>query len=198
MLNVVRAWEECTLEEKRRGCEWYCRAHYQAIDVAFGLEGVNHAVVGAGVVAALSPGLAWDQNLVSARELVRRCLIHPGHHLVGIAGYGPNKAKAKRIALGENPLRVLGGKKVCAFYKLLRDGGNPTDVCVDGHALNMALGRGKLRIDSSYATPAEGDLVREGFRAAGHYLGIWPCKVQAATWLAWRASQGFAQGRLPF
>lgn len=195
MLNIVQAWRACTEEERRRGCTWYDTAQAHAIYLSWTTAGPGlhwELPTVAGVIAALSPGLAWRENLVAARLLLSR------RGFISVPGYGPNKKKAERIMAGESPEAVLGGKKVTAFYRLIRDGGNPEDVCVDGHALNMALGRGKLRIDSSYATPAEGDLVREGFRAAGHYLGVWPCKVQSATWLAWRASQGFAQGRLPF
>jgi hypothetical protein len=196
MLNVVRAWEACTAEERRRGAEWYHVAAHQAACIALRTGGPGlcwEQPRVAGVIAALSPGLAWKENLEAAYKLLRGDV-----YLERISGYGPNKRKALAIYDGRPPEEVLSGPKVTAFYRLIRDGGNPEDVCVDGHMLNLALGRGKLRLDSSYASKREADLVREAFRAAGHYLGVWPCRIQAAVWVAWRASQGFRQGRLEF
>ena len=148
----------------------------------------------AGIVAVLSPGLAWKQNLMSAKQVLL------GFPSSVIAGYGPNKKKAHRIACG-SPIvspQDINGPKVSVFYRLIRDCGNDRDVCVDGHAANMALGRGKRRLRDSDTSQAEIELVQEAFRLAARQLKLKPCWVQAATWIAWRSSNGFQQGRLEF
>jgi len=180
---VLDAWDDCTNEERARGRRWYP----QARETAFLISDQEHLRFTAGVLAALSPGISWAHNVRAARAL------YAGR---GCTGYGPNVAKARRILRGEEPETVLSGPKVTAFYRLIRDGGNWTDVCIDGHALNIALRRGKLRLRDSYARPDEVDEARALYYHAAIVLDEKPCTVQAATWLAWRASGGFVQGRL--
>lgn len=186
--RILDAWQETTQEERYRGIVWYPNAHEIAVGIAR-RSGYSVSDI-AGVIAALSPGLDWEMNVRSAQNAVLG--------RVPVLGYGPNRAKAKRILDGEHPECVLGGLKVCAFYRLIRDGGNDIDVCVDGHAANMALGRGKLPLRESDTSPEQQKLVARAFRLASVEIGEQACAVQAATWLAWRASGGFAQGRIEF
>jgi len=142
----------------------------------------------AGIIAVLSPGLDWKTNVAAADRALMRAPTGPG--------YPRNWEKAARIVSGQRPEEVLIGPKVTAFYRLVRDGGNPIDVCVDGHAANMALGRGKRLLKDSDVSATEIAAAQAGFRRAAQELGVWPCAIQAATWLGWRASGGFLQGRL--
>ena len=187
--RLIGAWLACTNEERERGIRWYREAYLTAALLGDSYHLPLHKV--AAIIAVLSPGLAWDQNVVSAHQI---CASYPGK----IRGYGRNRRKALRILAGETPESVLRGLKVTAFYRLIRDGGNSTDVCIDGHAANMALGRGKLLIKDSDVTPGQVRLLQAEFQLAARVIGVQPCQLQAATWLAWRSSHGFKQGRLPY
>lgn len=58
-----------------------------------------------------------------------------------LGSYGrPNMRKAWRILKGEQPLAVLGGDKVRAFYSLMINPDNSEDVCIDRHAVSLWYG----------------------------------------------------------
>jgi hypothetical protein len=97
---------------------------------------------------------------------------------------GANNAKAARILRGEEPLDVLGGLKVRAFYRNII--GDRDVVTIDRHAYSIAAGRhlkdteaGPLNAKAHYAVEA---LYQEAARA----LGVCPVTLQACTWLTWR------------
>lgn len=185
---LIRAWGDCTPGERERGVAWYPRAHDIAVDLA---RQFHYSISSAAaIIAALSPGLDWKRNVLSATRVMQRAGT--------VSGYGPNQHKAQLLMVGGGPEFILGGLKVVAFYRLIRDGGNDLDVCVDGHAANMVLQRGKRLIRDSDTSPAEQLDVADSFRLAAHIIGIRPCDLQAATWLAWRSSNGFRQGRIIF
>lgn len=201
--RILLAYVACTLEEKQRGLTEYPRYRVTVAEIA-AESGVPHDV-SAAVLAVLSPALTWRENQESAR-----CVFN---FRPTISGYGQNVRKARHIyeawinralplhvspAAPWKPDYFVTGPKVTAFFRLIRDGGNDTDVCVDGHAFNLAMGRGRIPLKKTKGSRREFDIVREAYRLAGRVVGVQPCAIQAATWLAWRSSDGFAQGRIHF
>lgn len=85
-----------------------------------------------GVVAALSPGTAWERNLELADELLAT---NDCAH-----AYGADPIdKARAIRAGEHWSKVLGGRKVRSFAHCLTDPESP-HLCVDRHQFSAALG----------------------------------------------------------
>jgi hypothetical protein len=85
---------------------------------------------GAGVIAALSPQAAWDENKRQAEAL-----------LAGepVRNTAERLDKATDIACGIDPEYVLGGPKTRAFYGCILDPvGHPT-ACIDRHMVRAAL-----------------------------------------------------------
>lgn len=190
--NVLAGWHACAEWEKARGRSEYGR--YCAVARSFAKQYRASREVAAAVLAVLSPSLNWQQNQAAAH-----CVFQG----LPAGGYGHNVKKARAIVMHKHGrerhvTRLFGGPKVTAFYRLIRDGGNQTDVCVDGHAFNLAWGLGRTTLKQVSGSKLEFDIARQAFRDAALEVGERPCDLQAATWLAWRSSHGFIQGRLGF
>jgi hypothetical protein len=155
--------------------EWYDNAHDAASKLHADIR------IGSGVVAALSPGLRWENNV----EAARRVIADEALDGLGVRWYA-NVFKGARIARGENPERVLGGNKVRAFWRCIESPRNPLFVCIDGHAYSITRGE-YIPLDS---TPKLTDKLYRNISArysdAADHAGILPLQMQAVTWCVWR------------
>ncbi len=180
------------------GRMWYGDAYKWCVETGyrFGLSGY----VVAGVVAALSPGSRWDRNKLDAVSCLTAASNDEGVEGFKSATYHKlNKEKAYRIARGEHPLCVLGGNKVTAFYLLLVSPYDPDVVCVDGHAVQIALGIEDEAIKKAPSMTAKlYDKVADAYREAAKYINssamndkrITPAQVQAVCWVMQRIKKG--------
>lgn len=169
--------------EVQEGARWYQQASAECRALALELRVPYSTVVGA--VAALSPQVRWERNILAARQVLTGAP-------VSVAAYRANIAKALRIASGEGAAGVLGGAKVRAFYALLLTGGRTLDVCVDSIAILVALGvrpGPEVANDAAAAyfdRPRVLAAIRAAYRRVAKRRGLRPHQVQAITWLAWR------------
>lgn len=175
--RILRVYDSATPEQLAEGAEWYHNAH----GLAASLDPKNPRRA-AGVIAALSPRLPWAKNV----ELAGR--VYAEGRASGVLGRSRRAADA--IFGGADPLDVLGGPKVRAFFTLINDPEDPKTVCVDRHAIDIALGDEKL---SDRTRPAlhRGDMYERfcrSYRRAAVHLGCLPSAVQATTWVTWRAA----------
>jgi hypothetical protein len=176
--------------ELRDGARFYGDAFSYCEELAssYGID----ADTAAAVVAALSPNNNWERNKLDALNLIRAYTLG-GHNdalAIKTSTYNANKLKALRILSGEQPLTVLGGLKVRAFYGCII--GDPDAICVDGHAYSIWTG---LRVPTS-KTPKISPKLYAAISAdyikataeANRIMGanISPAQLQAITWLAWR------------
>jgi hypothetical protein len=192
--NILSVYARATAEERAEGLNWYRHAHGIACDIA---SRVGCTVQGAaGILAALSPSVAWETNVTDAYRLAAD---EPG----AFSTYGPNVRKARAIRDGANPLDILGGPKVRAFYAcILEPDSAHGTVCVDRHAVSVAFaktlgqkfGPAYLALAGSYAR------VAKAYCAAAKTLGILPHQLQAITWVAWRnlSAAGQVEELVPF
>lgn len=111
----------------------------------------------AGLYAAMSPMSTWDTNVSNIVDLLRYTRISidtvPGM-VVDLLREGSlyprdipplnttivNRIKALRIALGVAPLDVLKGHKVRAFYHCIANPHDDSQMVIDRHLINLALG----------------------------------------------------------
>ena len=172
--NITAVFDRATQDEVEDGLFWYPRAHQIAREIAPTVE------AGAGVIAALSPMMTWDRNIMLAREAFA----------TGVAqgGLSKNVAKAQAIIDGADPLDVLGGDKVRTFYgNIVNPWGD--GVTIDRHAYDIAVGKrhGNTR-------PGIGKKVYREFSTAyiqaALGLGVFPVELQAITWTVWRREIG--------
>ena len=182
--TILDSWYLTSDADRHDGAEWYARAHGTAGRIAQG-----DLRQGAGVIAALSPQVSWPEN-VRLAELAFANGYASGH-------YGANLRKANSCLTGVDPLRVLGGNKVRAFYALILDPNDAYTVCVDRHAVSAAVGR---TLDDSERKVLERkgayDLVADAYRKAAAELGILPHQCQAITWVWWRKAKKVVDGQL--
>lgn len=173
--NILATYASSTDQDREEGTLWYPLAHLFAATV-----GKGSVTKGAGIIAALSPQTSWPLNK-------RLALAARSGRITGHTGI--NCRKALECRQGHNPLDVLGGNKVRAFYTLIADPWNAYDVVIDRHAFDCALGyvtdnrtRKILERKGGY------DYVAAAYRKAAAELGILPHVLQATVWLTWRRS----------
>lgn len=177
--------------EWRYGLTWYQVAREQCEGIA---RKTGYSLPqAAGVLAALSPGMPWYRNLSEAEDFIythkaqRRKIMQPKFRF-GIYGY-KNKYKAFQIAEGEEPLSVLGGEKVRAFYQCILHPDNDRAVCVDGHAKCAAYNERK-GINTVTVRPVEYEHIANAYRDVATERKILPNQAQAIVWLTWRRKHG--------
>jgi hypothetical protein len=174
--RVDRWLDVATAQDLATGIGWYDRARQLAEDLA--RETGLSVRTCAGIIAALSPRLQWATNVDAARKIARAAVA--GEPQPVTAGTGSNRAKAWRIALGEDPELVLGGPKVRAFFANIM--GDVESVTIDIWAARAAEGednpnapvrRRYARLALAYCRVAE-------------RRGMHPRDVQAAVWTVYR------------
>lgn len=183
--RIVDVWRQATVSELVEGMEWYRDAHALAVK----LDPANPSQA-AGVIAALSPMMAWGQNV----NLAVRA------YADGKASGAlfTNVAKANRILAGESADAVLGGDKVRAFWGVIADPSSDA-VVIDRHAFDIAVGR-VTNNESRYALGRKGvyeSFARAYVRAAKTIaretgMDVSASQVQAVTWTVWRRLKGLA------
>jgi hypothetical protein len=182
--RILDVYRQATLQELQEGLEWYSDAHH----VAAALDPARpHAA--AGVIAALSPMMGWDRNIMLAARAYAD-------------GYASgalyrNVAKADAILAGAEPLDVLRGDKVCNFYKAIANPHDGTAVVIDRHAFDIAVGR--ITNDQSRSALSRKGVYESFARAYSRAavaltketgMDISPSAVQAVTWTVWRRLKG--------
>lgn len=214
--NITKVFRLATDSDRAAGYGWYGRAR----DLAERLAAQAPTSVGtlldedevhkaAGVIAAISPRLAWRKNVEYAELAYHYFATNPFTDptsdvaVAWFAGSIPtlnvNAKKAYRILLGDDPELVLGGPKVTAFYHTIV---NPTDVrsvVVDRHAVDIAYGRtmdddtrNKALSGKRYGIVA-GLYVRAAEIISKELGEEWtPARVQATTWTYWRRERAAA------
>jgi hypothetical protein len=174
--NVVNVFNQATPVQHATGVAWYHDAHGAAASLD-----PDRPDRAAGVIAALSPQTYWARNL----ELAARA--YDQGFASGTLGRSCRVADA--ILSGADPLSVLSGPKVRAFYMLISNPDDAHTVCVDRHAVDVAIGERLTVAERERWYP----LARRGwyerfaacYRAAAPHLGVSPAQVQAVTWVVW-------------
>lgn len=180
--NILSVYRAATPDNIAEGMSWYDDAH----KFARTLDKRNPAR-GAGVIAALSPMSGWDNNKNKARQLFTQKGDGTG------IGMRRNVNKAIAIYNGADPLDVLGGNKVRAFYSTILDPTGDHDPVIDRHAFDIAMGRPFPNKGRSLLE-RKGEYARfaQAYREGAKTLSIGAAQLQAITWVAWREALGKA------
>lgn len=176
MARVDGWFEAATAQDLADGLAWYDRA-YRAAERMADRYGVSVRCA-AGVIAALSPRAQWGSNVAGAEKMIASAVAGEGQPSVN--GLPDNRAKAWRIATGEDPDEVLSGPKVCAFFANIL--GDTEAVTIDMWAARAAEGWANERAPARrrYA------LLSESYRRVARKRGLCPRDVQAAVWTVYR------------
>ncbi|MEU6381895.1 hypothetical protein [Streptomyces sp. NPDC046909] len=169
---ITEKWDAATSDQKRRGRDWYVKAHELAVEISGG-----DAKKGAGVLAALSANKSWAENCRLARKAFTE----------GTASGHVRDAlnKANRIMAGEDPSEVLPMHlKTGYFYLCIADPENTESVVIDRHAHDIAVRTVYGQRDRGLGALGRYTLLADCYRAAAKEIGEIPSKVQAVTWVA--------------
>ena len=171
---ITRAYGDVSVKDLRAGIAWYDRAQRTAETIH------SNVLIGAGVLAALSPRTDWKHNKAYAERVCR--------HAQDGAEYPPacstysRLEKAWRIAKLENPtaqaiLAILRGPKTCRFFRNII--GDEQAVTIDVWSKRIATGG---RDESAPKPGHDYDSLEQAYQIAGKRLGISPRDLQAALW----------------
>lgn len=185
MKDNIRKWVGVVRAAGLQGARhWYSEAHDTMQGFAQRYRVPVKQVVGA--CAALSPMVSWPNNLLA----LNRCLIFHkdgGWDTSVIPGINRNIYKAQKILEGNDPLDILGGEKVVAFYHNILDPQDPERVTIDRHAYRIWAGT-----DSEDSFPKRlMPIIQNDYREVAKTLGWLPMELQAATWVAYRECGGW-------
>lgn len=164
------------------GVSWYQEAHERARELA-GAYGVS-VESAAGIIAALSPQTSWALNLQLAGDYLAsyrdaRTDLFTGHT-------GDAIGKAWKIASGQRPFAILGGRKVRSFYANISAPDRPGPVTCDRHALAVLLRRPTTFRDRQLERPGVYQQCAAAYRSAARLLSLHPHETQAIAWCQWR------------
>jgi hypothetical protein len=165
--RIITAYSNASDADRAAGVVWYPNARELAYEIA------GEYVMGAGVIAALSPQIQWSRNVILARDAF-------ADHFHGQVGDAISKAR--RIMQSCDPDVVLPrGKKTWHFYHTILDPLTTDHVTIDRHAHNIATGdtTPPLRI----GTPLYRELAND-YQDAAYIIGVPVSEVQAVTWVS--------------
>lgn len=179
------------------GLNWYAIAHEKAYAMAHRLNDASIFEV-CGVIAALSPNNRWERNLVDAETLFRHAINGGKLDNIRVSTYAQNKEKAWLICRGvADPLDVIRGNKTKSFYQCLIAPDKSDAVCVDSHAVNIALGRQASIARTPALTDNKYALIAFCYTTATREINedsvcgsVLPLQVQALTWTYYRVMRG--------
>lgn len=178
--RILRTFDAATPNDAIEGASWYERAHELAVALSAGTNLSPEQC--AGVIAALSPRCTWSANARGAVKIVAAAAAAERQPVT--AGTLDNRRKAWAIACGGDPLEVLRGPKVRAFWANIV--GDTDAVTVDVWAARVAEGT-----DNPHAPKGKRyELIAEAYRRAADLRGISPRDMQATAWTAFRRLYG--------
>lgn len=177
--NVLRVYARATDADMAEGLSWYDDAH----EFALSLGTIEMA---AGVIAALSPNNHWETNKNAAAKAFANGTALGTHFIA-------NERKVDSILAGENPLDVLSGNKVRAFYQTIVDPTGFSIPTIDRHAFDIAVNIAGAYLDSGakiLARKGMYDVFGQVYVDAAIEMGIGAPQMQAVTWVTWRREKG--------
>ena len=182
--NILAVWRDSTPLDRQQGLCWYKEANTEArrIADAYGLTVENVSTV----ISILSPLNKWERNITEAETLISAYLAGESIESVSVSTYGPNKTKAWAYLAGRVAVPFgVHAPKTKAFASLIASP-KASEVVIDGHATNIALGERRTVADAPRLTPKRYKAISDAYVLAAKTLNVQPHQVQAVTWIAWR------------
>ena len=167
--SIARVRDSATEDDLFNGRNWYPDGSALAMRIgeATGTaDYCRHRLIGAGILAALSPLTSWSLNVINAFKCARG------------KPYGTlplSRERAERIRAGESFSEVLTPRtKTMNFAHNLS--GNLYPVTIDRWALRVA------GVHGAAMTPKQYDLCADAYRAVADAYDEMPATTQAITW----------------
>jgi hypothetical protein len=180
--TIARIMSKTDPETIQTGMNWYTFAHSFTLSLSekYSLSMIHAA----GIVAALSPAIKWDQNRADAERIITL-----GEDAT-VSTYTPNKIKALLIREGQSPFEVLGGRKVTAFFINILDPSDDQYVTIDRWILRAIGIIDDKEQKSFFASDKKYNLVSEAIREKAKDYDMLPNQLQAVIWEHVRKAEG--------
>lgn len=176
--NIRAVYNFATDEEKNYWGNWYLNASEDVKKLA-SIYGVPFEQAAA-VVAVLSPGNKWKDNLMAAAKIFSESKT--------VNAYPKNIEKANKIKNStSNYFEHVTGPKVSVFLKsLLSPMEINKEIVLDSHAINIWFGKKvNLKLTPSISEALRRTIIADYERVADE-IGIKPMLLQAVTWYIWK------------
>lgn len=178
--------------EIQEGLDWYRLANLITCRIA---RDYNISILKvAGVISALSPQNPWERNVQDAENMVKLYSIDPSSvDDLKVGTFGANKRKAIQILSSNGEIEtiadILNGRKQQAFYRCIL---HQDDVCVDGHAYSIWIGKRVSTTDTPKISAKLYQEIASDYREATAIINrimgtnYTSYQVQAITWVTHR------------
>lgn len=188
--NFIRVYNLSLPVEREIGSEYYVRQRAKMMIRVNKSKTGNTTnftlpqVVGAFVV--LSPNNAESTNY-RALDICIQIVLGILPESTKVPAYGLNKQKALAILRGDNdPLNIVKGQKVTAFYHNTLNPDNSDHLTIDGHMLGCWMGK-RIQLRGEGDIPAmEYELICSHLKLAATWTPYTPLQLQAILWLTWK------------
>lgn len=188
--QIIKLFNMATKSDLTAGFGWYSEANSIAAKMAekYGITTLKAA----GIIAALSPGTNWKQNIIDANLFCRAMLSDMPLSEIVVTTYGTFKVKAMEIWYDcDTHAKILdvlskngGINKTKSFYLNLINPLTGEAVTVDRHAMRVALG--DTRGNKLNLTEARYKSITRGYEIAANEVGVLPHELQAITWITFK------------
>lgn len=186
LINYLSLYATGTTFDIEEGQAYYDRLH-EAMATIGEHYGVSTSVA-VGAFTALSPNLSESTNYLGLEGALNHVLNNGSQ---SYPGYPRNRVKAHRIIRGEDPMDVLRGDKVTAFYNNIMTPNVDEWITIDGHMFNAwtnklrLLKSGEMSSLGKYYPEAKQDLL-----TAASLLGVTGPRMQSTLWHLWKKRHG--------
>jgi hypothetical protein len=192
VLNILAIYNQASENEVINGTKWYRDANNMTKLMAekYNLTHIQTA----GIVASLSPGTNWNQNIIDANHLCSYLKAGLKLNNVTVTTYGQNKDKAYKIYLnpqitGAECFKLILGasvrvNKTSSFFLNILHPDQSDIVTIDRHSFRVNLGLTEL--PQIALTEKRYRIMTEAYKKASKKIQINPIDLQAITWLTFR------------
>lgn len=180
--NLVLAYTQSSETARSNGLAWYPEAR-RIVRTWAKADGISVSSV-ACIIAALSPQVSWETNIIAARALLDGLpVVGPFQASIRKANELYRRAReVKRYNAFPDMLRLFPcGPKVNCFARNLA--GDDVFVTVDTHAIQAALNDVLATVTLKW-TPYK--VFAECYAHAAHEVSLAPATFQAIVWHAWK------------
>ncbi len=174
--KIVRTLAKLPDNTVNDGAGWYyiAHGHARALAAKYNLTVEQSA----GIIAVLSPGTNWNQNLQDAEEL---CKYGDG---AIVTTYGPNKRKAIALLNGGAVADNVRGQKVSAFYDNIVRPDESKAVTIDRHMIRFMTGlQTEAEMKAIYSSKKKYSALADIIRYRAEKINLKPWQLQAMLWL---------------
>ena len=181
MNNFESTFLQANQFERNAGFNWYLDNHNYLRDMS---KAFNVPLkITCSIVAVLSPGMAWQQNVNLAYNILKFKGKLPVH--IKTSCYRANLKKAIQIYKTKKVFPFLHGPKVEMFYYNLFNPFREQYVTIDRFML--ACYYNELNIDNlkKFMTPKHIETLKQEIRILARQYELTPCQMQATIWLTY-------------